>query len=431
MTSGDRSPTRSPDSLPEALYEATLDCVHCGLCLPACPTYLETGRETSSPRGRVYLMRGAAEGRVSLAGLLAEEAELCLGCRACETACPSGVRYGAMLEDTRAALVRAGVDRGLARRIERWVLRGIVPRRRRLRSLVTLLELAQRSGLDRVVQRLLPRALAAAQALLPRLPRASQRRPLPELTRAQGPRRGCVAFFTGCVMAEVFAPVQQAGVRLLAANGFDVLVPRGQGCCGALHAHAGDFDFACELAGRNLKIFDELYRTRDIDAIVVDSAGCGAAMREAGRWLPGRGEPFAARVRDICEFLDEVGMRAPSGRQELRVCYDDPCHLLHGQGVEAAPRRLLAQVAGLELVEHAHASRCCGAAGTYNLTQPEMSAAILREKMDALAAADPDVIATGNPGCLMQLRSGVRARGMRAAVVHPVELLDAACRSDS
>jgi glycolate oxidase iron-sulfur subunit len=379
----------------------------------------------------VYLMRGAAEGQVSLAGLLAEEAELCLGCRACETACPSGVRYGAMLEDTRAAVARAGIGRGLARRIERWALRGIVPRRRLLRSLVTLLELAQRTGLDRVAARLLPRSLAAAHALLPPLPRAGQRRPLPELTHAEGQRRGCVAFFTGCVMAEVFAPIQRAGVRLLAANGFDVVVPRGHGCCGALHAHAGDFDFACELARRNQRVFDELYRTHDVDAIVVDSAGCGAAMRDAGRWLPDCGESFAARVRDICEFLDQVGMRAPRGRQELRVCYDDPCHLLHGQGVEAAPRRLLGQVAGLELVEHAHASRCCGAAGTYNLTQPEMSAAVLREKMDALAAADPDVIATGNPGCLMQLRSGARARGMKAAVVHPVELLDAACRTDS
>ncbi len=430
MTSGDRSPQGRPGALPDALYSSTLDCVHCGLCLPACPTYLETGRETSSPRGRVYLMRGVAEGRVSLAGLLAEEAELCLGCRACETACPSGVRFGAMLEDTRAAVARAGVDRGLARRIERFALRNIVPRRRLLRGLVTLLELAQRTGLDRVIARLLPRRLSAAHALLPELPRARQRRPLPEFTPAQGPRRGCVAFFTGCVMPEVFAPVQQAGVRLLAANGFDVVVPRDQGCCGALHAHAGDSDFACDLARRNLEVFDELYRARDIDAIVVDSAGCGAAMREAGRWLPGSGEPFAGRVRDICEFLDQVGMRAPRGRQNLRVCYDDPCHLIHGQGVEAAPRRLLGQVAGLELVEHAHASRCCGAAGTYNLTQPDMSAAVLREKMDALAAVGPDVIATGNPGCLMQLRAGARARGLKVAVVHPVELLDAACRTD-
>jgi glycolate oxidase iron-sulfur subunit len=383
----------------------------------------------------VYLMRGAAEGHVSLAGLLAEEAELCLGCRACETACPSGVQYGAMLEDTRAAIAQAGARRGLARRLERWVLREIVPRRRRLRSLVALLELAQRSRLDRLALGLLPRSVRAAHALLPPLPRAHERRPLPELTPAQGQRRGCVAFFTGCLMAQVFAPVQRASVRLLAANGFDVVVPSDQGCCGALHAHAGDLDFACELARRNLRVFEGLLYgangASQVDAIVVDSAGCGAAMREAGRWLPGRGEPFAARVRDICEFLDEVGMRTPSGRQDLRVCYDDPCHLVHGQGVEAAPRRLLGQIPGLELVEHAHPTRCCGAAGTYNLTQPEMSQAVLREKLDALEAANPDAIATGNPGCLMQLRSGARARGLKAVVAHPVELLDAAWSAGS
>jgi glycolate oxidase iron-sulfur subunit len=223
-------------------------------------------------------------------------------------------------------------------------------------------------------------------------------------------------------MSEVFAGVQQASVRVLAANGFDVVVPRDQGCCGALHAHAGDLDFARGLARRNLEAFAE----EDFDAIVLDSAGCGAAMREMHHWLPGEGERVAARVRDVCEFLDEVGLRAPTGGYAARVCYDDPCHLVHGQGVEAAPRRLLSQVEGLELVAHANPTRCCGAAGTYNLTQPEMSARVLDEKMDALLAADPEVIATGNPGCMMQLAHGIRQRGSRARVVHPVEILDAA-----
>ncbi len=430
VTDDPRAPERAGPGVPASVYTGTLDCVHCGLCLSACPTYLATGRETSSPRGRVYLMRGAAEGQVSLTGLLAEEAQLCLGCRACETACPSGVLYGAMLEDTRAALAEAGARRGLAHKLERWALRGVVPHRRRLRALVAVLAFAQRWRIDRLALSFLPRAVRLTHGLLPPLPAARDRKPLPELTPAQGERRGRVAFFTGCLMSQVFAGVQRASVRLLAANGFDVVVPREQGCCGALHAHAGDLGFARDLARRNLEVFSPALARQEFDAIVVDSAGCGAVLREVDRWLPEQGGPFAERVRDICEFLDEVGLRGEAGALEpVRVCYDDPCHLVHGQGVEAAPRRLLARIEGLELVEHADATRCCGAAGTYNLTQREMSQTVLREKMDSLAAADPDVIATGNPGCLMQLASGVRARGLRARVLHPVELLDAASRA--
>jgi len=421
----ERTPARGPLA---AVYEGTLDCVHCGLCLTSCPTYLATGRETSSPRGRVYLMRGVAEGRVDLAGLLAEEAHLCLGCRACETACPAGVPYGAMLEETRAALQQAGLREAAPARLERWLLRHVVASPARLRALVATLGLAQWLGLDRAVASVLPPKLREMHALMPRIPSTRERTRLPSLTRAQGERRGRVAFFTGCLMSEVFAPVQQATVRVLAANGFDVVVPRGQGCCGALHAHAGDLDFARGLARRNVQVFEAEHRREPFAAIVLDSAGCGAAMREAGHWLPGEGDALAARVRDVCELLDEVGLRAPTGRVPLRVCYDDPCHLVHGQRVEAAPRRLLAQIPGLELVAHANPTRCCGAAGTYNLTHPEMAKSVLRDKMDSLAAADPDAIATGNPGCLMQLASGAKERGLRAQLVHPVELLDRAYR---
>ncbi len=408
-----------------SVYQGTLDCVHCGLCLTSCPTYLATGRETSSPRGRVYLMRGAAEGRVELTGLLAEEAHLCLGCRACETACPAGVPYGAMLEETRAVLQASGARTSMAARLERGLLRNVVAHKNRLRAVVGLLGFAQRLGLDRLAARLLPASLRDALALMPRVPSGPDRAPLPETTPAQGERRGRVAFFTGCLMSEVFAPVQQATVRVLAANGFEVVVPAGQGCCGALHAHAGDLEHARGLARHNAAVFGR----DDFDAILLDSAGCGAAMREAGHWIPGEGDAMASKVRDVCEFLDAVGLRTPTGRYDARVCYDDPCHLVHGQGVEAAPRRLLRQVPGLELVAHANPTRCCGAAGTYNLTQPEMSAIVLADKMDALCAADPEVIATGNPGCMMQLAKGVAGRGARARVVHPVEILDAAYRT--
>jgi glycolate oxidase iron-sulfur subunit len=374
-------------------------------------------------------MRGVAEGKIELGGLLAEEAHLCLGCRACETACPSGVEYGAMLEDTRAALAGTEARRSFANRLERWVLREVVAVPRRLRAALGALRLVQLLRLDRIFAPLLPAALRNAQSLAPRVPTGAERRRLPDLIPAEGERRGRVVFFTGCLMSEVFAPVQRATVRVLAAQGFDVVVPRAQGCCGALHAHTGDMEFARELARANTNVFAPLLAatgSERVDAIILDSAGCGAAMRGAARWLPGEGDAMADRVRDVCEFLDEVGLRPLRGRLDLRVCYDDPCHLVHGQGVEAAPRRLLRAIEGLELVDHANPTRCCGAAGTYNLTQPDMSKQVLAEKMAALAAANPEVIATGNPGCLMQLERGARETGLKARVQHPIELLAAA-----
>lgn len=409
------------------IYERSLDCVHCGLCLSSCPTYRETGRETSSPRGRIYLLRGVAEGRLELTDVVADEAYLCLGCRACESACPAGVQFGSMIELARADVNRSGLHDGAGARLERFVLRHLVAHQRRLRGLVSLLGLAQRLGLDRLAQRLAPERIRALLELAPPVPSAAERAPLPGFTPARGERRGRVAFFTGCIMSEVFAPVHRATVRVLAENGFDVVIPDAQGCCGALHAHAGDLDFARGLARVNVSAFAE-GATERVDAVIVNSAGCGASLRELPHWIGGEGEALASQVRDVAEFLDSVGLRPPRGSVEARVCYDDPCHLIHGQKVEGAPRRLLEQVPGLELVPHADAASCCGAAGTYNLTHPDMSARVLDRKMDALAEAAPDIIATGNPGCLLQLRTGVAQRGMEADVVHPVELLDRAYR---
>jgi glycolate oxidase iron-sulfur subunit len=395
--------------------------VHCGLCLESCPTYRETRRETSSPRGRIYLMRGVAEGRIGLESL-AREASLCLGCRACETACPSGVRFGSLLELARAELDEAGLRRTAAQRLERLALRGIVANRRRLRLAVTLLAAVQRLGLDRLAAPLLPRRLREARALLPPVPSRRERARIAELTPAVGTRRGRVGLLEGCVVPELFGAVNAATVRVLARNGFEVVAPRDQGCCGALQAHAGDESFARDLARRNARAF----AAAGVDCVVTNSAGCGAALRDAGSWLPGEGEALAARARDVSQLLDEAGLRPPPGRIEARVCYDDPCHLVHGQGVREAPRRLLAAIDGLTLVPHDDPVACCGAAGTYNLTHPEMSRAVLSRKLDSLAAADPDLIATGNPGCLMQLRAGAAERGLRARVLHPVELLDRA-----
>jgi glycolate oxidase iron-sulfur subunit len=231
-----------------------------------------------------------------------------------------------------------------------------------------------------------------------------------------------VGFLSGCVMHQLFADVNRTTVRLLARNGFEVVVPRSQGCCGALHAHAGDIEAARGLARSNVAAF----APRSLDAVVTNSAGCGAAMRDAGHWLGEEGEGFAGQVRDVCEWLDAEGLAAPLGPVPATLCYDDPCHLLHGQRVGAAPRRLLAAIPELRLVPHDEPGACCGAAGTYNLTQPEMSRAVLERKLASLRAADPDLVATGNPGCLMQIKSGAARAGLRAEVLHPVELLERA-----
>lgn len=413
-----------------SIYQKSLDCVHCGLCLSSCPTYRETGRENSSPRGRIYLMRGMVEGKVPLDGLLAEEAFLCVGCRACESACPSGVKYGDMLELLREEVDDQGLRGGWPRALERFALRRVVPRPWILKSLVSFMGLAQRLGLDRKFLSilsslsLLPESLADAHKLMPEIPLRRDRQALPEFTPAVGERRGQVAFLSGCVMHEIFPDVNRATVRVLAENGFDVLVPRKQGCCGALQAHSGDVEFAHDLARRNASIFGAL----EIDALVVNSAGCGTALREAGSWIGSDGEALAEKVRDVMEFLDDVGLRKPARSfpqsSALRICYDDPCHLVHTQGVSVQPRNLLANLPGVELVSHSNADRCCGAAGIYNLTQRKMSSQILSSKMDSLEAVSPDVIATGNPGCMMQLRRGVEERQMKTRVLHPIELLE-------
>jgi len=416
------SPVRAGPVRQPELYRQSLDCVHCGLCLSSCPTYRETGRETSSPRGRIYLMRGVAEGRIPLGDTVAEEMHLCLGCRACETACPSGVRYGEMLEGMRAEVDRAGLRDGPGRRLERYALRRVLTHPRRLRALVSLLGLAQRLGLDRLGRALAPAGLRERLALAPRVPPGAARAPLPAFTAAEGERRGRVGMLRGCVMPELFGDVSHATVRVLARNGFEVVVPPDQVCCGALHAHAGDAEWAAMLGRRNADAFERA----EVDFVVTDSAGCGAALRELGERIGAQGVALAGRVRDVCELLAAEGLRPPAGRIEARVCYDDPCHLLHGQRVGDAPRRLLAAIPGLELVPHDDAAACCGAAGIYNLTHPEMSSAVLARKLAALGAADPDLVATGNPGCIMQLRAGVARAGLRARVLHPVQLLDRA-----
>lgn len=423
---GNRPVPDMAEELARRVHRASLDCVHCGLCLQACPTYRATGRETASPRGRIYLMRGYAERRLDEPELLEEEAFVCLGCRACETACPSGVRYGEMLEQTRAIVRDAEQGFRPAHAIERFTLRRIVPHRLRLRVVVALLALAQTLGLDRLAAAVLPERLRGMLALAPRIPPAAERRRMPAFTPAVGDRRGSVALFEGCVMPELFGRVNDAARKVLARAGYDVLVPETQGCCGALQAHSGDLEFATRLAHANARAFDRALT--EVDAVVVTSAGCSAALHEMPAWIGAPGAALAAGVRDVLEFLDEVGARLDLAPLAKRVCYDDPCHLVHAQGIAAAPRRLLEAIPELELVPHRDAETCCGAAGIYNLTHPEMSRAVLAPKLDALVAAAPEIVATANPGCAMQLAAGLAGRGLATPVVHPIELIEEASR---
>lgn len=405
---------------PAGILEPLAPCVHCGFCLPACPTYLATGDENDSPRGRIVLMRELATGGIALTDpSLAHHLDRCLGCRGCEPACPSGVSYGQGLAAARGALVAA---RGLPW-AARLVLR-VFATPRLWRPLLTVARWLRATGL--------PRALAGGGRISFSLGMLAATAPPPR-PAAPLPRRGSalasgptVALFSGCVMDTLFPHVHAASRRTLEANGYRVVEVPGQECCGALHEHAGDHDGARGMAHRNLSAFRET-----AEFIAVDSAGCGALLKEYGRLLGGpEAAGFAARVRDVTELLAAKGPR-PAGPLDLEVAYDAPCHLLYAQGAHSAPLAVLRAIEGIRLRELPGAERCCGSAGIYSLLEPALSRAVLDDKLALIRAADPApaVVATGNPGCLMQIGAGLLAAGLPARAAHPVELLDEAYRA--
>jgi glycolate oxidase iron-sulfur subunit len=398
-------------------YVRSLDCVHCGLCLEACPTYRDLGLETDSPRGRLYLMRAFAEGRIDDPGAIRPHLDRCLDCRACESVCPSGVRYGEILEAVRSDMERRQPSRGLARWLRRLVLRHVVARQGRLRLACTLARVAERLGMRRLfkaVGLLRPHQ----DALLPPVPPWRERRSLAGTHRPAGASRGEVFLFTGCVMEQLFGRINRATLDLLLRNGFTVHVPKAQVCCGALLVHDGQADGARALAHANLHAFAGTM------PIVVNSAGCGCAMREYGHLLGSEAaHQFSSRVRDVSEFLADTGLTSTPAPLPRRVAYDDPCHLCHGQGVREQPRALLRQVPGIEMVAHADPEECCGSAGIYNLVQPELAGRIGKRKAQALAASGAAVVVTANPGCMLQLRAHLAATGKDVEVRHLVEVL--------
>jgi glycolate oxidase iron-sulfur subunit len=413
--------------------EGVNQCVHCGLCLASCPTFSELGTEMDSPRGRIFLIKSLAEGRIGLSDSSVEHLSLCLDCRACETVCPAGVPYGRLIEAAKAEIERARPG-SLLRRAFRWANFGLLLGHPRvLGAAAAALRFYQATGLQALVRRTglvraLPGTLPAWEALLPAIPGASERAPLAALTPAEGARRGRVAMLTGCVQAVAFGAHNRATARVLARNGWDVVAPPEQGCCGALNAHGGDHTRAVEMARRTIDVFERA----DVEAVVVNTSGCGAHMKGYGALLAGdaayaeRARRFAASVRDVSEFLAAAPLRGPLAPVAMTVTYHDPCHVVHGQKIRSAPRQLLAQLPQLRLVDLPESDWCCGSAGIYNLTQPEMAARLLRRKVGHVTSTGATAVVTANPGCILQIQQGLREAGSNVKVLHLVELLDRA-----
>jgi glycolate oxidase iron-sulfur subunit len=413
-------------------------CVHCGLCLPYCPTFSILGTEMDSPRGRIFLVKSLAEGRVTLGDATVSHLDLCLGCRACETVCPSGVPYGQLIETARAEIERQRPG-GLLRRLFRWLnFAVLLPRPRLLGHAAAALRFYQVSGLQRLARAtglvgLLPSPLADWEPLLPMLPPAGERAPLPELTPAEGSRRARVGLLTGCIQQIAFGGQNRATARVLARNGAEVVAPRAQTCCGALHAHAGEHELAVALARRTIEAFE----SAGVDEVVVNTSGCGAHMKAYGTLLADdpawreRAAAFAARVRDLAEFLATEPLRGPLGPVKRIVTYHDPCHIVHGQKISRPPRALLDQIPGLEVVPLKESDWCCGSAGTYNLTQPEMARTLQERKVAHIRETGAEAVVTANPGCIIQIAQGLGAAGSRVEVLHIAEILDEAYRNAS
>ena len=389
-----------------------------------------------SPRGRIYLIKAVDEERLQMTPSFIDHMYLCLDCRACETACPSHVEFGDLMERARGQIER-NVPRSWQQRwLRQLVFAHLFPHPRRLEWVFQALKLYQRSGLQALVRRLglfnlLPDRIGKMEAMTPQLPSRSFTRSVPDVISGASPVTRRVGFFSGCVMNLFQADIHHASSRVLQANGCDVWTCKQQVCCGALHMHAGERALARDLARRNIDAFEQ----QDVDVIINNAAGCGAQLKTYGELLESdptyaeRARQFSDKVQDISEFLALEPLRGPLGSVPKRVAYDDPCHLVHAQRIRQQPRDLLSQVPGLELVPFTDAEFCCGAAGIYNITHPDMSMRILEPKMEHLQAANPDVIATGNPGCMMQLQTGVRQANLDIPVVHPITLIDEAYRA--
>ena len=416
-------------------WEVYSKCTHCGLCLNSCPTYRELGLEMDSPRGRIYQMVQVAKGRLPVSESFVRHIDLCLDCRACETACPSGVEYGRLVEAARGQIQTYYQRPFVGSFLRRFFLRQIVPRRSRLELIGNILRFYQRSGLERLVLasgllRLAPGRLADVARLAPRMEKPFFYHRLGTTVPAAAPRKYRVAFFAGCIANLSFASLNDATIRVLARNGCEVVIPLDQGCCGALQVHAGERDLARDLARRNIEIFN----SQDFDAVITNAAGCGSVLKEYPQLFeeeqtellePAR--KFSNAMRDVSEFLAAIDLKRDMKAIPGRITYQDPCHLGHAQRIRNAPRQLLSAIPGLELVELKESEVCCGSAGIYNIVQNEMAERLLAAKMRRVDETAAETIVTANPGCMLQLRAGVaRSANPGRRVMHVVELLDRA-----
>jgi glycolate oxidase iron-sulfur subunit len=406
-------------------------CVHCGFCLPVCPTYALWNEEMDSPRGRIYLMKLAADGQAAINSQWVGHFDTCLGCMACMTACPSGVDYGKLIEATRAQIERK-YDRGWVERLYRRLIFGLFTRPDRLRMMRVPLLLYQKSGLRTLVRRsgvlqVLPKRLQAMEALLPELPPTEA---VAEVTPAVGGKRRRVGMLLGCVQREFFPQVNAATARVLAAEGCEVVSPVDQPCCGALLVHAGEEDGAVALARHLINVFERA----EVDTVVTNAAGCGSNLKEYGHLLRDdpnyaeRAKTFSAKCKDVSEVLAELPKQAQRNPLRLKVAFHDSCHLQHAQGVRAQPRNLLAAIPELEILEIPEVAICCGSAGIYNLVQPNAANELGDRKAGLIAALDADVVVTGNPGCILQLQASLQRAGKTIPVMHTIQLLDASIR---
>ncbi|MSQ94614.1 MAG: 4Fe-4S dicluster domain-containing protein [Gemmataceae bacterium] len=417
-------------------YELFLDCVHCGLCTSACPTYVELGDENDSPRGRIYLMRAVTDGRIELDESVQKHLDLCLDCRACESACPSGVQYGKLIEPFRIHMEKTGTKPDNLSWLQKFLLYRFTPYAGRMRLALAPARFAQWTGLDTLMRKLgmyhlMPKSLRQMHEMLP--PLKAHYGTMPDVWPAEGKRRARVALFTGCAADAFFPETNLATALVLQKNGCDVWIPRKQGCCGALHYHAALDQPAKDFARANCETF--FPDGGEIDAIIVNAAGCGAMLKDYGHLFHGAPEEevaakFAHKVKDISEFLMEIGPIKPTHPLKLKAAYHDACHLCHGQQIRKQPRQLLEMIPELQLVPLNESEICCGAAGSYNLTQPEMAERLGERKAKNVLDTGADAVLSGNVGCLIQLGRYLREKKPELLIAHPIDALWASYSGD-
>ena len=419
-------------------YDIIINCMHCGLCLPTCPTYALTGNERSSPRGRIRLMKAVADGELSLSDTFVDEMDFCLDCQACETACPAGVKYGKLVEAARSDIATQGRESRFRKLAKRFFLGWLLPKRQRLHAAASIIRWIEKTGIREALRKsglmaLVSPRLFSIDGLMPAISETYSSDILPAVYPPKGQKRFRVGFLTGCIMDVAFSDVNMDTVEVLRHHGCEVVVPRSQECCGSLHAHNGDILTARQLAELNLAAFDD----DSLEAVVMNSSGCGAFMKEYGHLfsdtplLAEKAQRLSRKIKDITEFLDETGFfpasTVSSSISGRRISYHDACHLVHTQQISSQPRRLIQSVPGIEFREIPESTWCCGSAGIYNIIRHEDSMKLLDRKIANVRSAGPDILVTGNPGCVIQIQYGLDAGGRQVEVMHTATFLRHAC----